>query len=64
MQNVTPKLNNYEKTNHNVVFACEQFETIYWNSLFEVKLFSSGNTKITQNINKLSMLFINENEHN
>ena len=60
MQNVTSKLNNYEKTNHNVVFAGEQFDTTYWNSLFEVKLFSSGNMKITLNINKLSMLFINQ----
>ena len=39
MQNVTSKLNNYEKTNHNVVFASEQFDTTYWNSLFKVKLF-------------------------
>ena len=39
MQNLTSKLNNYEKINHNVVFASEQCDTTYWNSLFVVKLF-------------------------
>ena len=62
MQNVTSKLSNYEKTNHNVIFASEQFDTTYWNSLFEVILI--WKYEITLNINKLSMLFINENECN